>query len=256
MKTILLSLILIVVFTICVSAQGLSIGSGTTFTLNSATLSLPGNWSNAGTFIAGSGSTVIFNGPSGNQTISSTSGEAFLNLTVNKASGEVVLNTNVIVNGNLILTSGDINLNGSDITLGISATLSETSGNTVKGTAGVIKTTRNLGANPGNVAGLGVNISVSPALGSTVIERGHRPDTIGTSNSITRNYKITPTNNTGLTATATFYYDDSELNNLTEANLGLYKSTDNGVNWLSVAGTLNTTSNYITASAIESFSKW
>lgn len=97
---------------------------------------------------------------------------------MNKASGDVVLNSNVIVNGTLTLTSGDINLNGSDITLGISATLSETAGNTVKGTSGVIKTTKNLGANPGNIAGLGINITNSPALGSTIIERGHRPDTI------------------------------------------------------------------------------
>jgi hypothetical protein len=46
------------------------------------------------------------------------------------------------------------------------------------------------------------------------------------------------------------------LNNLIEANLGLYKSTNDGVSWDSVSGTLNTTSNYITASAIASFSKW
>lgn len=76
------------------------------------------------------------------------------------------------------------------------------------------------------------------------------------SNSITRNYKITPTSNTGLNATAMFYYDDSELNNLTEADLGLYKSTDGGVNWLAVGGTLSTIGNYITATNIESFSKW
>lgn len=254
MKNIFLSLILIVVLAVSLSAQGISIGTGTTFSLGAATLSLPGNWSNAGTFIPSTG-TVVLNG-STNQTITNASGETFLDLTVSKASGDVVLNNNITINGNLTFTSGDLDLNGHTVTLGPSAILNETAGNTVKGISGVITTTRDLGPNPGNVAGLGVNISSSPALGVTTIERGHRPDTIGTSNSITRNYKITPMTNSGLNATASFYYDDSEWNNLTEANLGLYKSTDNGANWNSVSGTLNTANNYISATAIESFSKW
>jgi hypothetical protein len=254
MKNIILPLILIMVFAVSVSAQGLSIGSGSTFSLGAATLYLPNNWSNAGTFVPGTG-TVILNG-STNQTITNASGETFLDLNIQKASGDVVLNNNITINGNLTLTSGDLDLNGDTVTLGPLALLNETAGNTVKGTSGIIKTTRDLGANPGNVAKLGVDISSSPALGITTIERGHRPDTIHTSNSITRNYNITPTNNVGLNATASFYYDNSELNNLTEANMGLYKSTDNGISWDSVSGTLNTTSNYITASAIASFSKW
>jgi hypothetical protein len=254
MKAIFFFFVLMTTLVAGLSAQGINIGTGTTFSLGGAILSLPSNWSNAGTFIAGTG-TVALNG-SINQTIANTSGETFLDLNVNKASGEVVLNNNITINGNLTLTSGDLNLNGDIITLGPSAILNETAGNTVKGTSGLITTTRTLGANPGNVGGLGINISSSPSLGSTTIERGHRPDTLGTSNSITRNYKITPTNNSGLNATASFYYDDSDLNNLTEANLGLFKSTDNGVRWNSVSGTLNTSNNYITASSIGSFSKW
>lgn len=255
MKTIFSFFLLIIAMTLSLTAQGITIGASTIFSLGGSTLSLPNDWSNAGTFNTGTG-TVIFNGSGGNQTIANASGEVFQNLSVNKPAGEIILINNIAVNSNLALINGDINLNGLNITLGASAMLSETAGNTVKGANGVITTTRTLGANPGNVAGLGVNISISPALGSTTIERGHRPDTIGTSNSITRNYKITPTNNSGLNATASFYYDTSELNNLTEANLGLFKSTDNGVKWSSVGGTLNTTNNYITASAIASFSKW
>ena len=254
MRTIINSLIMLMIFTIGLDSQGLTIGSGATFSLGSATLFLPGNWNNAGTFFPGTG-TVTLNGTS-NQTITNASGETFLDLNVQKPSGDVVLNNDITINGNLTLTNGDLDLNGHIITLGATALLNETAGNTVKGISGVITTTRDLGANPGNVAGLGVNISSSPALGSTVIERGHRPDTIGTSNSIRRYYKITPTNNSGLNATASFYYDDSELNNLTEAYLGLYKSTDNGLNWLAVEGTLNTTGNYFIATNIESFSKW
>jgi hypothetical protein len=254
MKKIILSLSLVAALTAGASAQGISIGSGSTFSLGAATLYLPGNWSNAGTFIPGTG-TVTLNGTT-NQTITNASGETFLDLNIQKASGDVVLNNDITVNGNLTLTSGDLDLNNRMVTLGSSAILNETAGNTVKGTTGFITTRRDLGASPGNVAGLGANISSSPALGMTSIDRGHRPDTIHTSNSITRYYLIEPTNNSGLNATVSFYYDGSELNNLTEANLGLFRSSDYGISWDSVSGTLNTTGNYITATGIASFSKW
>src|SRR5208283_3692880 len=135
-------------------AQGITIGSGTTLMLGSSTLSLPGNWSNSGTFTAGSG-TVIFTGGSTTQTITNASGETFNNLMVNKSSGNVQLANNITVNGTLTTTSGGVDLNSHTITLGTSASLSETPGNTVHGTSGSITTTRTLGASPGNVAGLG-----------------------------------------------------------------------------------------------------
>jgi len=254
MKIIVFLLFLTVIIVINLSAQGITIGIGTTFALGGATLSLPNNWSNAGIFVPGSG-TVVFDGIF-KQSIINSSGETFLDLTINKASGEVMLDNNITINGNLTLVKGDLDLNGDTLTLGPSALLHETSGNTVKGTIGVIKTIRTLNANPGNIANLGVDISDCPALGLTTIERGHRPDTIGTSSSIARNYMITPTNHSGLNATVSFYYNDSELNNLTEANLGLFKSIDNGVSWNAVTGTLNTTSNSLTVVGIESFSKW
>ena len=64
-------------------AQGLTISSGATFSLNSSTLSIPGNWIDNGTFSEGS-STVIFSGSSGDQTIYSVSSDDFYNLTINK----------------------------------------------------------------------------------------------------------------------------------------------------------------------------
>src|SRR5512136_1446641 len=79
-----------------VGAQGLSIGTGTAFSLGSSTFSLSGNWSNSGTFTAGSG-TVVFNGPSGNQTVANSSGETFYLLTVNKTAGDLQLLGNATV---------------------------------------------------------------------------------------------------------------------------------------------------------------
>jgi len=236
-------------------AQGITIGSGTTVTLGSSTLSLPGNWSNSGTFTAGNG-TVIFTGPSGTQTITNASGETFNNLTVNKASGNVQLANNIAVNGTLTTTSGGVDLNGKTITLGTSATLSETAGNTVHGTSGSITTTRTLGTNPGNVAGLGFDISTSTSLGSTTISRGHAVYTSGSNSSILRNYTVTPTTDGSLNADVIFHYDLSELNGLTESQLLIFGTTDGGTAWSTGATTVNTTSHYATVNAINNLTSW
>jgi hypothetical protein len=254
MKTIKFLLLLIVMLATGLSSQGISIGSGTTFSLGGATLSLPSNWSNAGIFVPGTG-TVILNGTI-NQTITNTSGETFLDLTINKTSGDVVLNNDITINGNLIFISGDLDLNGDTITLAPSAILNETPGNTVKGISGMLRTMRSLGASPGNVAGLGANISSSPALGVTTIVRGHRSDTVGTSNSICRYYNITPTNNTGLNATVAFQYDQSELNNLTESTLKAFCSINNGNDWTGITGILDTLTNTVSVVNLGSFSMW
>ncbi len=245
-----------VVAILSLHAQGITIGSGTTVSLGSSTLSLQGNWSNSGTFTAGSG-TVVFTGGSATQTITNASGETFNNLTVNKSSGNVQLANNITVNGTLTTTSGGVDLNSHTLTLGTSATLSETPGNTVHGTSGSITTTRTLGASPGNVAGLGFEITSSPSLGSTTIARAHNVYTSGSNSSIERNFIVTPTTNTSLNATAVFHYDTTELNGLTESQLELFASTNSGTSWSLVhGGTLSTTSKTVTVSAINSFSLW
>ncbi len=215
MKTFTILLWLTALLNLSVLGQGIKISSGTTLTGGSATVTLSGNWSNSGTFTAGIG-TVIFNGATGNQTIANSNGETFNNLTINKAGGDVQLSNNITVNGTLTLTSGDVDLNGKTITLGSSATLSETAGNTVKGTSGTITATRTLNApSLENVAGMGAEITSAANLGSTSITRGHAVQTGSGNNSILRYFDITPTTNTGLNATLFFYYDESELNSLT-----------------------------------------
>ena len=239
------------------SAQGITIGNGTLFSLAGATLSLSNNWTNSGTFNAGTG-TVTFNGPSGQQTIANVSGETFQNLVVNKAAGDVVLSNNITVNGNLTTTSGDLDLNGKTVTLGSGALLSETAGNTVKGTSGVLTTTRTLGASPGNVAGLGLDIAATAlALGSTTITRGHSAQTgDGHYYGILRYYTVSPSTNNSLGATVIFDYDDGELNGLTESTLQAYSSSDGGSTWSLLNGTLNTTNNTYTLNGQNSLTRY
>jgi len=240
--------------------QGLAISSGATFTLGgSAVFSLSNNWSNAGTFTPSS-STVDFTGTAGNnQTITNTNGETFYNLTVSKSTAVVQIMNNMSVTNQLTISSGGLDLNGKILFLGTTGTLSETAGNTVIGASGTISADNtNLNAPSSyNMGQLGAVITSSVNMGNTTIKRGNYAlSGAGGSVSIKRYYDIAPTINTGLNATFVFYYDDSELNGLTESTLKLYRSTDNGVTWTEMGGTVNTTNNTVTLTNIDAFSLW
>jgi hypothetical protein len=237
-------------------------GSGI-FTLNAgATLGcgneggLDSTLQNTGTTSLSTSANFIFNGTAA-QIAGSLLPATVNDLTVDNNAG-VTLNANVQVDGNLNVMDGDLNLNGNIITLGTSATLNETSGNTVTGTSGKIMITRDLNAPLGiNVGGLGAMVTSSADLGSTLVERYHSAGTGLGNEGILRQFNIVPGNNSGLDATFRFYYDESELNNIPEANLTMFKSP-NGVNntWNGVGGTVNTTDNYVELSGIGDFSYW
>jgi len=235
-------------------SQHVTISSGTTFSLGSMACALPGNWNNSGTFNAGTG-TVMFNGTSGNQTITNSSGETFYNLTVNKSTGDVQLANNVLINSTVTLTSGDIDLNGNTLSLASTATLNESSGNTCKN--GTITCTVSLNTpSSNNVCGIGAEITSSADLGNTTITRGHTAQTGNGNNGIERYFDITPTNNSGLNATLDFHYDDTELNGNTETELVQFRSTDGGTNWSLEGGTVDAFFNTVTLSGIDAFSRW
>ena len=164
----------------------ISIGTGDELAISGdMTLVVSGNWENKGVFEPGN-STVAFNG-SGTQTITNAAGETFNNLTVDKAGGDLQLNDNATVNGTLSLLNGDLDLHGNVLSLGVNGNLSETAGNTVKGSAGHIVTTRMLDAPSGlNVAGMGFEITTTQNLGSTQIIRAHAQQTVDGNPSILR----------------------------------------------------------------------
>ena len=236
-------------------AQGLTIGSGSTLSLGGATLSLPNNFTDSGTFVSGAG-TVAFNGATGNQTISSVAVDSFQNLTVNKAAGNVVLNRDIAMKGNLTVTSGDIDMNSDTIRMGTSALLSETQGNTVKGVGRIAGTGTVAALTVINPFGLGATLFNASSLGSTIVSRGHVAQTINATSGILRYFDITPTTNTGLSATLVFHYDTSELNGVPPTMLCLFSSVDSGKNWTSRGGTVDTAARTVTLSGITSFSRW
>ncbi|MBI5019859.1 MAG: T9SS type A sorting domain-containing protein [Ignavibacteriales bacterium] len=106
--------------------------------------------------------------------------------------------------------------------------------------------------------GIGFEINAADAApGVTTVVRKNGVASTGNGNqSILRYYDVTPTNNTGLNATTSFSYATGELNSLDENTLMLFKSEDGGTTWSGKAGTVNSPLNKITATGINSFSRW
>jgi len=230
----------------------LSIGANGTLELNND-MTVSGNWDDDGTFTPNSNQ-VTFDG-AGAQTLGGDSSTTFYDLSIDNSSDTVTLFSGITVNNSFTLDS-DLNLNGQTVTLGSTATASETTG-VLFGTSGTIQTTRTLSnISSEDVGGLGAVLTTTANMGSTVITRGVAAQTHGSDYGIKRYYDITPTNNTGLNATLVFNYFDSELNGLTEANLVLNKSTDGGSTWTQLAATLNTVANTLTISSLDGFSRW
>jgi hypothetical protein len=116
---------LVIIGNITISGTGvLSAGSNT--------ISLAGNWIGRGTAgFTEAASTVNFNG-SALQTITSSGGENFASVIINNSSSGVRLNNNCIVATTLNMTQGNLDLNGTSLSLGISVasngTLARSSG--------------------------------------------------------------------------------------------------------------------------------
>ncbi|HFE64883.1 MAG TPA: hypothetical protein ENK14_10795, partial [Caldithrix sp.] len=234
--------------TLTLTSGDFSIGANT-LTLKNAISGTAANLS------AGSTSSITISGSGSGVNIPSSI-SALNNFTLDNANGSA-MQADLELDGTLTLTSGDLDLNGYTIILGTSATLSESEGNTITGSSGVITTTRtfNVGdlSSGSNIAGLGAEITTAAALGSTTISRSPAQSH---GISILRYFDIVPTNNTGLNATLTFHYDDSELNEQSESGLQLYRSTDSGNTWALEGGTVDTENETLTLTGINAFSRW
>ena len=163
-------------------------------------------------------------------------------LEINKTNGsKLVLNRNISVNAAINFISGQLDLNGSNITMSSSANIAgESETNRVIGPGGGYVEIRQdmdapVSVNAGN---LGATITSSANLGNVRIRRGHLPQSVtGLTTGIHRYYSIAPDNNSGLNATLRLKYFDAELNSNDEHFLVFYKSEDNGSNWNNMSQT-------------------
>ncbi len=186
----------------------------------------------------------------------SIAGNPVMNSLMISSGSAPTLSSGLMVNGNLLLEK-DRDLNGQTVTLGPTGYLVEGNGY-FSGATGMITTTRALNnITAQNVAGLGATLTSAADLGSTALTRTHsNQSSLPGGKSVLRSYDITPANNNGLNATLAYSYRDTELNDLTEAKLGLYSSADGGTTFTYRGGVLDANNNKITLTGLDGFSTW
>lgn len=225
-------------YSAAVKCQGVFIETGGNMVISGAAHLVinDGGFKNNGTFTPATG-TISFSGAAITPAsfISGSSTTQFYNLSLNKTANGLQLNQHTAVSNTLHLISGDsIFLNAYNIDLGSNGIISgETDTRHITGAAGgYIQSTQVLNApasvNPGN---LGIQITSSSNLGSTVVRRGHIMQTNGTNNGIKRYFDIQPSSNSGLDATLRFYYFQTELAGIPETELMPFTSDNGGVSW-------------------------
>ena len=210
---------------------------------------------NNGTFTAGNGAVHCTGSTS--QTIGGDSTTTFNNLTLNKTGGNVRLLRNVDVYGNVTFTGGNLVLNGLDCDLGTTGMIiGEAESSRFIGTSGEVVRTEDLNApnaaNPGNI---GLLITSGENLGTTIIRRGHAPQTTGTSSGIARYFSISPNNNMNLNATLRQLYFDAELNGNGDTLLVPWRDGGSGYE-VQGFSSRDTSANFVELTGISSFSSW
>ena len=176
------------------------------------------------------------------------------------------LQGDVTVYNNLTCTSGKLNTQDYQVTLGSDGQLTESTSSYVVGYITTSEEWSSTGVTY-DANGLGVSVNAAAvAPGTTTITRYTGDDAIqvgqevsgGTQNeSIKRYYDIDPTVDNGLNATLTMRWLNNEINGIAESELTLYKSEDGGTTWNFVGhDSRNTGTNTISKSGINSFSRW
>ncbi len=207
----------------------LTIGSGATFAGSTFAHSVAGDWSNSGTFTAGT-SKITFNGSSG-QTL--TGATTFNNLTLNDAAG-LTLQDQETVGGTLALTSGVVATGANTLIVSTGGTVNRTSGY-VNGTeqrgftTGAGKSaTFDVGTastySPISVASLGVTTGGTLTASSAAAQQpNYATSGLSQSQYVTRYWTLTPGGGlvvSGYNATGTFVAGDL-VGSPTTANLAL-----------------------------------
>ncbi|MFN0215376.1 MAG: T9SS type A sorting domain-containing protein [Saprospiraceae bacterium] len=226
-----------------------------------------GRWkSNLSTFDRGN-STVKFTGnASAANSVIEGNVTTFQDLQIAKSLNNVrIVSSSVNVTGNLIFTSNNLDLNGKTFVLGTGFTAGNLSGETensrtfgAQPLSSVIKT-RSI-SNPANFhfGGMGIRMTATGNFGNTTVDRRHNAQTLPTGDGILKYWRVSTTNNpAGQNATLRFNYFDANLNGLTEADLHIWRSVDNGVIWTDMGRSSNsTTQNYVEQIVLTDINGW
>jgi len=158
----------------------------------------------------------------------------------------VLMTSNMTVNGAMSTERSDLITGAFSVTLAPGATLDESPGSTILGTAVATRTVAQ--STNETFGGLGLELlAAGAAPGETTVTRvtGTAQNVDG-SPGILRSFQVSPANNTGLDATVVFHYDESELNGINQLSLRLF--ADDGGGWTGLGSTLDAAANTLTVS--------
>lgn len=221
--------------------------TGGTFTKGNSTVKLAGNASAANSVIEGDVTT-------------------FHDLEIAKSQNNVkILSSSVIVSNLLRFTSRNLDLNGKTVVLGTgfsSGNLTNENTNSYTYSAlplsSVTKTSSISNPSNAHFGGMGMRITATGSFGNTTLDRRHNAQTLPTGDGIQKYWRLSTTNNpAGQNATLRFQYFDSELNGNNEADLTIWRSTNNGASWTDMGfATRSSTSNYVEQIALSDINGW
>ncbi len=221
-----------------------------------------GKWKNTASTLTPANSTVKFTGTA--TTLNSTveGNTTFNNLSLSKSTNDMLLTaTTTTINNRVVFSSGNLNLGNKTLSLGASAVLFNEAENSrtysALANSRVLRTANVNNPASLNFGNMGMVFTLVGNLGSTTLDRRHAVQVIPSGNSIQKHWRVTAATPAGWNATLRFYYFDAELNGLNEANLTIWRSTNNGVTWTDMGfSSRNTTSNFVQQTAIADVSGW
>ncbi len=259
MKHLIFSIALLMV-PILLFGQGIKIQSGTNLVANSAVnivIDGDGHWTNNGAFDADQ-STVALTG-NVTQYIQGSSTTDFYKLTINKSAGDARLAADATVANTLSMTSGQLDLQNSNIDLGTTGSIqNETETNRIKVSdiinhTGTIQATRTINSvTDYNPANLGVLISTNVNMGTITLVRGHQVQngsgSFAGNGSIARYFEVPNIGQLDANDKVKMQYWDAELNGHTESELIQYQwvSESSQSWWTPLAGIINSSTNTYT----------
>lgn len=240
-----------------VIVQGGLTNAGAGVITNDGLLMVEGDLINNSSMNVSDGSGVVALMGSSSQSVGGMTNSRFYDLQVDNGMG-VVLDQGIIVDNALEMVSGDVDLNGQNITLSETASLvGEEDSRRIFGASGEIQTVRDLGTPAGmNIGNLGLEITSSTNMGSTRISRGHAAQTVGAGASIERYFDVLPTSNSNLDADLRMYYFASELNSQDAATLALFRLNAGATNWTPAGGTSDVAGGFVEQSGIDAMALW
>lgn len=232
----------------------------------SGEIAISGDFTNnaaSGDLLSGSTGKVIFNGNVDQEIAGTSTTTTFYDLDINKSAGDLLAATNFNVANQLIMTSGELDLQNATIDLGTSGSIeNETETKRIKvgnitTNTGTIQATRTINNvtdfNPGN---LGVLITTDSDLGEITVVRGHQVQqgsgSFTGNYGVARYYEIPNIGQLNENTQVKWHYWDAELNGHTEASLEIYQWVQEGGAhgwWTPLLGSVNTGTNLVSLDA-------